>query len=114
MSVVNALSSRLVVEVDQRGKRHPMAFADGGKIAQKLKVVGEAPRGRSGTTVTFWPDGTMFETHRVLARTILERIQMMAFLNKGLEIRFKDERPEHQGEPSPSSTPAGSSTSSST
>ena len=65
----------------------------------KLKVVGDAPRGRTGTTVTFWPDGTVFETTEFSARTILERLQMMAFLNKGLEIRFKDERPEHKAEP---------------
>ena len=52
------------------------------------------PAGRTGTTVTFWPDGTVFETIEFSARTILERLQMMAFLNKGLEIRFQDERPE--------------------
>ena len=71
-----------------------MTFADGGKPQGKLKVTGEAPRnGRSGprrgTTVTFWPDGTVFETVEFSARTILERLQMMAFLNKGLEIRFQ-------------------------
>jgi DNA gyrase subunit B len=92
VSVVNALSSKLVVEVDRGGKRHRMAFADGGKVVEKLKVVGDAPRGRSGTTVTFWPDASMFESVEFHARTILERIQMMAFLNKGLEIRFHDQR----------------------
>jgi DNA gyrase subunit B len=92
VSVVNALSSKLVVEVDRGGKRHRMAFAAGGKVVEKLKVVGDAPRGRSGTTVTFWPDASMFESVEFHARTILERIQMMAFLNKGLEIRFHDQR----------------------
>ena len=76
-----------------------MEFVDGGKPKAKLKVTGDAPRGRTGTTVTFWPDGTVFETTEFSARTILERLQMMAFLNKGLEIRFKDERPEHKAEP---------------
>jgi DNA gyrase subunit B len=99
VSVVNALSRRLIVEVDREGKHHVMEFADGGKPQGKLKVTGEAPRGRTGTTVTFWPDGTVFETTEFAARTILERLQMMAFLNKGLEIRFKDERPEHRAEP---------------
>ena len=97
VSVVNALSTKLVVEVDRDGKHHQMEFADGGKPTSKLEVVGDAPRGRTGTTVTFWPDGTVFETLEFSARTILERLQMMAFLNKGLEIRFKDERPEHNG-----------------
>ena len=104
VSVVNALSRRLVVEVDRNGKRHTMSFADGGKPQGKLKVTGDAPRnGRSGprrgTTVTFWPDDTVFETVEFSARTILERLQMMAFLNKGLEIRFHDERPGHDTEP---------------
>src|SRR5436190_10754804 len=98
VSVVNALSTRLVVEVDQHGKHHRMEFGDGGKPKTKLEVVGDAPRGRTGTTVTFWPDPTVFETLEFSARTILERLQMMAFLNKGLEIRFKDERPEHKAE----------------
>jgi DNA gyrase subunit B len=92
VSVVNALSERLIVEVDRNGKRHRMEFADGGRVTKKLTVVGDAPRGRTGTTVTFWPDRGMFESTEFHSRTILERIQMMAFLNKGLEIRFHDQR----------------------
>jgi DNA gyrase subunit B len=104
VSVVNALSRKLIVDVDRDGKRHTMAFADGGKPQGKLKVAGESPRnGRSGprrgTTVTFWPDDTVFETVEFSARTIIERLQMMAFLNKGLEIRFRDEREGHENEP---------------
>jgi DNA gyrase subunit B len=99
VSVVNALSERVLVEVDRDGKRHRIEFADGGSKSTKLEVVGDAPRGRTGTSVTFWPDGTIFEVTEFVARTMLERLQMMAFLNKGLEIRFKDERPEHDNEP---------------
>ena len=58
VSVVNALSTRLIVEVDREGKRHVMEFADGGVPQTKLTVTGDSPRGRTGTTVTFWPDGT--------------------------------------------------------
>jgi DNA gyrase subunit B len=104
VSVVNALSRRLVVEVDRGGKRYTQTFVDGGRPQGKLRVVGDAPRnGRSGprrgTTVTFWPDGTVFESVEFSARTILERLQMMAFLNKGLEIRFRDEREGHEHDP---------------
>ncbi|MGH9231542.1 MAG: ATP-binding protein, partial [Acidimicrobiales bacterium] len=104
VSVVNALSRRLVVEVDRDGKRYTQTFVDGGQPRGKLRVSGEAPRnGRSGprrgTTVTFWPDTNVFETVEFSARTILERLQMMAFLNKGLEIRFRDEREGHEHEP---------------
>ena len=98
VSVVNALSSRLVAEVDRGGNRYRMEFAKGGKRQGKLQVVGKAPRGRTGTTITFWPDPTIFEEPEFRAQTVLERLQMMAFLNKGLEIRFVDERPGHEQE----------------
>jgi DNA gyrase subunit B len=99
VSVVNALSERLVVEVDRNGKRHVQEFGGGGVPRGKLKVTGPSPRGRTGTSVTFWPDPTIFETLEFSARTIIERLQMMAFLNKGLEIRFKDQRPGHDPNP---------------
>ncbi len=94
VSVVNALSATLVVEVDRDGKRHRMTFADGGKPQSKLVIVGDSPRGRHGTTVSFWPDGRIFEETEFRAQTILERLQIYAFLNAGLEIRFTDERPD--------------------
>jgi DNA gyrase subunit B len=93
-SVVNALSSRVEVEVDRNGDRHSMDFENGGKLKTKLHVSGKAPRGRTGTTVRFWPDPTIFEDTSFRAQTLLERFQMMAFLNKGLEIRFVDQRPD--------------------
>ena len=92
VSVVNALSTKLVLEIDRDGKRYVAEFADGGEVKKKLKASGPAPRDRTGTTVTFWPDGSIFEDTEFRAQTILERLQMMAFLNKGLEIRFADER----------------------
>jgi DNA gyrase subunit B len=97
ISVVNALSSRVEVEIDRDGSRHFMDFTNGGKINTKLKVTGKAPRGRTGTTVRFWPDPTIFEETHFRAQTLLERFQMMAFLNKGLEIRLTDERPDGSG-----------------
>ena len=95
VSVVNALSERLVVEVDRDGKRYRQEFAKGGRPQSKLEVVAKSPRDRTGATVTFWPDPTVFvaEGSEFSARTVLERLQTMAFLNKGLEIRFFDERP---------------------
>src|SRR5579875_4225976 len=94
VSVVNALSRRLVVEVDLDGKHHRMEFADGGKPQTKLEVTGPAPRGRTGTTVAFWPDPRIFDETEFQARLIMERLQIYAFLNAGLEIRFVDERPD--------------------
>src|SRR4051794_3971531 len=100
VSVVNALSSRLVAEVDRNGKHHRMEFAKGGKPQGSLDVVGDAKRGRTGTTITFWPDPEIFAAEGVefRAQTILEKLQMYAFLNRNLEIRFKDERAGHDNE----------------
>ncbi|MDA8063283.1 MAG: DNA topoisomerase subunit B [Actinomycetota bacterium] len=93
VSVVNALSRRLVVEVDRGGLRHRMEFADGGAPVGPLQLVGPAPGSRHGTAVSFWPDPTIFEDVELRAQTILERLQVYAFLNAGLEIHFVDERP---------------------
>ncbi len=92
VSVVNALSAELILEIDQGGNHHVLTFKNGGKPVGKLKVTGTAPRGRTGTTVTFTPDPTIFEDVEFRAQTILERLQIMAFLNRGLEIRFEDQR----------------------
>jgi len=93
VSVVNALSTRLVLEIDRDGQHHVMEFVDGGQPKGRLKVVGPSPRGRTGTTVTFWPDPAVFEEVEFRAQTVTERLQVMAFLNRGLEIRFSDQRP---------------------
>jgi DNA gyrase subunit B len=94
VSVVNALSERLLVEVDKNGDHYRQEFAKGGKPQTKLEVVGKAPRNRTGSSVSFWPDPTIFSSEGVEfhARTVIERLQTMAFLNRGLEIRFVDER----------------------
>ena len=99
VSVVNALSERFIVEIDRDGTRYHQEYAKGGKPQGRLQAVGDTPKsGRfrrtSGTTVTFWPDPTIFAAEGVefVSRTVLERLQTMAFLNKGLEIVFTDER----------------------
>jgi DNA gyrase subunit B len=101
VSVVNALSSRLVVEVDRDGNHHVQEYAKGGKPQGRLEITGKAPRGRTGTTVTFWPDTEVFHSEgtEFRAQTLLERMQIYAFLNKGLEIRFHDQREGHDNEP---------------
>jgi len=93
-SVVNALSTRLVLEIDRDGDHHVMEFVDGGRPTGKLTVTGKSPRDHTGTTVSFWPDPTIFEEIEYRAQTVVERLQVMAFLNKGLEIHFEDQRPD--------------------
>ncbi|MDQ6927630.1 MAG: DNA topoisomerase (ATP-hydrolyzing) subunit B [Actinomycetota bacterium] len=100
VSVVNALSKRLELDIDREGQHWRMAFVNGGKPVARLEATGKAPRGRTGTTVTFWPDPEVFQSEGVEFRgqTIVERLQIMAFLNKGLDIRFRDERPDNEQE----------------
>ena len=92
ISVVNALSIKVEVEIDRDEKRHYMEFSSGGNLETKLNEIGEAPNGRTGTTVRFWPDPEIFEEVNFRAQTLLERFQMMAFLNKSLQINFSDKR----------------------
>ena len=96
--MVNALSTRLVLEIDRDGQHWEAEFEKGGKLKKKMTATGPAPKDRStgeprtGTTVTFWPDASIFDETEFRAQTVVERMQIMAFLNKGLEIRFTDER----------------------
>jgi DNA gyrase subunit B len=95
VSVVNALSKRLVAVVDRGGERFSQEFVDGGKPKAKLSKIGASPnKSVTGTTVSFWPDPTIFASEGVefVARTVTERLQTMAFLNKDLEVVFNDER----------------------
>jgi DNA gyrase subunit B len=100
VSVVNALSERLFIQIDKNGTRYEQEYAKGGKPQGKLTAVGPTPaKGRTGgTSVTFWPDPTVFSSEgtEFVARTVLERLQTMAFLNRGLEIVFQDERAERE------------------
>jgi len=89
-SVVNALSSRLDVEIHRDGGKWVQHFAKGGKPQDKLTKAG--PSKKHGTIITFWPDPTVFEEVEFRAPTLVERLREMAFLSRGLEIRFRDER----------------------
>ncbi len=91
VSVVNALSTKVEVDIDRDGDRYSMSFKDGGLPDATLAKTGTSPNG-TGTTVRFWPDGSIFEETVFRAQTLLERFQMMAFLNRSLQIQFRDLR----------------------
>jgi DNA gyrase subunit B len=95
-SVVNALSSRLEVEIKRQGHVHRQAFRVGEPEAPL--VTGEATD-ETGTTLTFWPSTEIFETVEFDYETLAKRFQQMAFLNKGLRIAIVDQRPEALIEP---------------
>lgn len=90
ISVVNALSERVETEVKRDGFTWNQSFADGGKPVGELRQ--GAATDETGTTQTFWPDGSIFETTHFDFETLRARFQQMAFLNKGLAITLTDER----------------------
>ena len=89
VSVVNALSHRLQVEVRRQGFAWRMGFVDGVPTGPLVK--GD-PTDETGTAVTFWANGDIFETTDYSFETLRARFQQMAFLNKGLRITLTDER----------------------
>ena len=108
VSVVNALSTKLEVEIDRDGKRHFMSFHEGGNPDVKLHEIGDSPSAgpgngdraadgpRTGTTVRFWPDPAIFkEGIEFRTQTLVDRFQMMAFLNASLEFHIMDSRDEN-------------------
>ncbi|TCC12486.1 DNA topoisomerase (ATP-hydrolyzing) subunit B [Kribbella soli] len=92
VSVVNALSTRLKVDVKLKGKLYTQSFTHG-VPDEDLAEIGTSES--NGTTVTFWADPDVFETTTYSYETLATRFREMAFLNKGLEIVIRDERPDH-------------------
>ena len=92
-SVVNALSSWVIVTVYKEGKVYEVKFADGGKTVQPLTVIGACEEDKSGTTVTFKPDADIFDTDIYDYETLKVRTRELAFLNKGLRLTLTDKRP---------------------
>ncbi len=94
-SVVNALSSRMIVEIKRDGKIYRDEYKNGGHPAIELvdgllPVVGKCNKSDTGTKVIFYPDETIFETVEFKADTIKKKLKEIAFLNKNLLIHFTD------------------------
>jgi len=97
VSVVNALSARLAVEVRRDGYVWRQTYL---RSQPASPVMRGGHSDETGTTLTFWPDPAIFETTDWSFETLSRRLQEMAFLNRGLTITLTDERPEHiNGEP---------------
>ena len=95
-SVVNALSTKMIVEIRRDGNVYADEYENGGHPVTAL-VKGELPAVKTckksdrGTSVTFYPDDTIFETIEFKADIIKKKLKETAFLNKGLKLNFKDE-----------------------
>jgi DNA gyrase subunit B len=97
ISVVNALSARLEVEIRRDGHVWYQSYVVSEPVAPLRR--GE-PASETGTIITFWPDPDIFETTEWSFETLSRRLQEMAFLNRGLAITITDQRPEHiNGQP---------------
>ena len=93
ISVVNALSEKLQLEIKREGIVYQQEY-ERGKPLYPLKVTGKSKR--RGTTVTFLPDASIFEQVEFSYDTLSQRLRELAFLNKGLKIFIEDERTEHK------------------
>jgi DNA gyrase subunit B len=93
VSVVNALSDWLEVEVKRDGKIHHQRY-ERGKTVSKLTVIGKS--NSTGTKVTFKPDRTIFEKIDFSYDILSQRLRELAFLNKGLKIKLEDERSDKE------------------
>lgn len=92
-SVVNALSTHLEVTIYSGGKIYRQRY-ERGKVVYKLKVIGECDPKKTGTMVTFLPDGEIFEETVFDFNVLKQRLREMAFLTKNIKIILRDERPE--------------------
>ena len=91
VSVVNALSNKLVATVKRDGKIYRQEFSKGIRKSE-LEVIGETKKEDTGTTIYFEPDDTIFETVEFSDEVLSKRFREMAFINKGIKIEFIDER----------------------
>ena len=95
VSVVNALSSRLEVEVKRDGGVYRHRFEGGQPVEGAFERVRDMdPEEETGTTIRFWPDEDIFETTDFSRGTLANRLRELAFLNSGVAITLADERPE--------------------
>ena len=92
-SVVNALSTYLEVKVYKNGHVYYQKYTNGGHPVGPLKIIGDCDEDRTGTTVTFLPDASIFQETTVFDYDILRnRLRELAFLNRGLRITLYDDR----------------------
>ncbi|MEE3928513.1 DNA topoisomerase subunit B [Mycoplasmopsis ciconiae] len=91
-SAVNALSDLMIATVRRDGKIYQAKFADGGKITQHTKIIGETDLNDTGTTIEFHPDFSIMEPNVFDKEVIIDHAKQIAHLNKGLSVSVRDLR----------------------
>jgi len=97
ISVVAALSKKMIAEVKRDGKLYRQEY-ERGKPKTDVKVVGESKKEETGTTITFWPDSEIFSVLEFDFNVLANRMRELAFLNAGLKIKLEDERKDKKEE----------------
>ena len=97
ISVTNALSKELIVEVKRNGKIYQQKYQQG-KPVTELKIIGDVDLKETGTTVKFLPDNAIFSTTDFSFEILSSRLRELAFLNKGVKIIIEDERADKRNE----------------
>jgi topoisomerase IV subunit B len=90
VSVVNALSTRVEINICRDAQEYRMVFANGDRISE-LEIVGSVPKKRTGTTLRFWPDPKYFDTPKILVSKLKHLLRAKAVLCAGLTVRLTDE-----------------------
>lgn len=91
ISVVNALSTRVEVEVQRQGNLYKMAFKNGEPVAPLEVLAGKAPKRVSGTTVQFWPEAKYFDSPKFALKALKHNLKAKAVLAAGLQINYVDQ-----------------------
>ena len=91
ISVVNALSTRVEVEVQRQGNLYKMAFENGEPMAPLEVLAGKAPKRASGTTVHFWPETKYFDSPKFALKALKHNLKAKAVLAAGLQINYVDQ-----------------------
>ena len=90
ISVVNALSKRVEIQIKRDAKNHQIAF-ENGELVEPLEVIGKVGKKNTGTLVRFWPDSSFFDTDKYAVKKLMHLLRAKAVLSPGLKVTFMDE-----------------------
>ncbi len=90
VSVVNALSKRVEIQIKRGGQQHQIAF-ENGELVEPLEVIGKVGKKNTGTALRFWPDATFFDTPKYALTKLKHLLRAKAVLSPGLKVTFVDE-----------------------
>lgn len=97
VSVVNALSKRVEIQIKRGGQQHQIAF-ENGELVEPLEVIGKVGKKNTGTALRFWPDAAFFDTPKYALTKLKHLLRAKAVLSPGLKVTFIDEPSQEKNE----------------